>query len=73
MQFRSCRATGTLIVPDQPGAPWWPSLRHGHGWAAFVKDVRVLGPARTTLLGLSARYSDTFGSRNVLALRVDGR
>ena len=73
LQFRSCQATGTLIVPDQPGAPWWPSLRHGHGWAAFVKDVRVLGPARTTLLGLSARYSDTFGSRNVLALRVDGR
>jgi hypothetical protein len=71
--FRSCRAVGTLIVPELPGAPWWPALRRGAGWASFVVEVRPLGPAQSTLLGLSARYRDVFGTCNLLALRLDGR
>jgi hypothetical protein len=43
--FRACSARGTLIIPDQPGAQWWPTLRSGHGWARLVCECRPLGPA----------------------------
>jgi hypothetical protein len=71
--FRAHGARGTLIVPDCPGAPWWPALRAGHGWARCVRDCWVLGLAAEVLTGLGPRYADVFGERNVLALRVDGR
>ncbi len=63
----------TLIVQEFPGAPWWPALRRGAGWAPFVVKVLPLGPAQSTLLGLSALYRDVFGTYNLLALRLDGR
>ncbi len=71
--FRACGARGTLIVPDQPGAPWWPALRAGHGWARLVRECRPLGPAQAVLRGLSHRNADVFDGRSVLALRIDGR
>ena len=71
--FRACGARGTLIAPDSPGAPWWPALRAGRGWASFVIDCRPLGPARRVLSGLDRLHADVFGDRGVLALRVDGR
>lgn len=71
--FRACGARGTLIVPDRPSAPWWPTLRMGHGWASFVLECRTLGPARRVLSGLRPPHADVFDDCGVLALRVDGR
>jgi hypothetical protein len=71
--FRACGACGTLIILDQPGAPWWPALRSVHGWARFVGECRPLAPAQAVLRCLSHHYADVFDDRSVLALCIDGR
>ena len=67
------RAVGTLIVTDDPGAEWWPSLRRCSGWIPAVIASRTLGPALAVLTSVGARYRSIFRSRDILALRLDGR
>ena len=69
--LRACQATATLVCPETPWAPWWPSLRHGTGWARDVSRVVILGHP-SEILDISDRDRRTFGGRPVIALRFGG-
>ena len=66
--LRACGAAATLICPDAPWAPWWPTLRHGAGWARDIWGVVPLGdPA--AVLEISARDLRQYGRGPVIAVR----
>jgi len=70
--LRASRASGTLIVPMGPWAPWRPSLRRRGAWAPDVVASVLLGPA-PECLALPPRYRSLFRDAPVYALRLDGR
>lgn len=43
--MRSCRAVGTVIVPEWRGAAWWPLIAREEQWSRDVVDWRFLGNA----------------------------
>ena len=66
--LRACAASATLICPAAPWAPWWPSLRHGPGWARDVTRVVRLGPPGD-VLEIDRRDLRLFSGGPVIAVR----
>jgi hypothetical protein len=70
------RASGTLIVPLDEVAAWWPLLYPqgpGHPPAGFVTGRRDLGPPSHVFITLPDHCYSRIRSTHVIALRIDGR
>ena len=70
---QKCAASGTLVVPEWPSAPFWPKLFPEVGRPAkFFKDVQVLTPVEFTIFP-GRRGSSLFKgppNTNIMALRL---
>ena len=70
------QSMGTLIVPLDEVAAWWPLLYPrgpGHPPAGFVIGRRDLGPPSHAFVTLPDRRYGRIRSTHVIAFRVDGR
>ena len=75
LQLESSKATGTLIVPKWPSAPFWPLLVQSHDGSFIpqVVDTRVFPASYDSFVcGKSGRpiFKEKFPTFSMLALRI---
>jgi len=71
--LRAAGARGTLLIPRDHSASWWPLLRSGRGWARDVSGSYELGPISRVLSHFHDRAHGPMADCVMVALRFDGR
>jgi hypothetical protein len=71
--LRGTRARGTLLIPMDRSASWWPLVRSGLGWARDIAGSFEVGPISRVVSHFHAQTHGLQADFVLWALRFEGR